>query len=173
MIKVTLKYYEGLGKEEKVLFDIPETEFEKMVQLDYEKRFAEAGSDEIILKRTPQEIIHEMNKQERNSWEGHYRHLVDLQTETHTDSDMNIMEVLSDSSQEEEHQRREEYEEVCQRIRQVLKSKQAEMIIAICIDGMAVKDYAKQIGDKPIYVTQRLNYAKNILRANLGLRDFE
>jgi len=162
-MKVTLKYYEGLGKEEKMFFEIPEQELEQMVEKDYQLRLAEESSDEIVLRRTAQEIFDEMNKQERNSWEGHHRHLACLQTEDNEGSEMNVMDAIADDSQEEERQRQEEDDELCQKIRQLLKPDHANLIIAICIDGMAVKDYAAEIGEQLTAVSNRFVRAKKTL----------
>jgi len=167
-MQVTLKYYEGLGKEEKKFFDIPEQELEQMVEKDYQLRLADASSDEIILKRTPQEIFDEMNKQERNLWEGHHRHLAYLQTDDDEGSEMNVMDAIADHSQEEEHERQEGYDELCQKIRQVLKPEQADMVIAIYIDGMSIEDYAIKIGDKPNNITYRLIRVKKRLKEILA-----
>ena len=163
-MKVTMKYYEGLGKEEKVVFDISAQELEIMVEKDYQLRLAQTDNNEVILRRTPQEIFDEMNKEERNSWEGHYRHLIDLQAEDDEGSEMNAMDVIADYSQEKEHQRQEEYEDMCDRIRQVLKPDHANMMIAICLDGISMQDYALMIGVTPKKIYDRFDYAKKLLK---------
>ena len=40
-----------------------------------------------------------------------------------------------------------EYDEVCRKIRRILKQSTAEMVIAIALDGMSVGEYADLTGD--------------------------
>ena len=98
---------------------------------------------------------------------GHYRHVIHHEREADNGLAMNVMDVLAYDSQEKARQKQEDYEEVYQKIRQALKPDYADMIIAICIDGMAVKDYALKTGAKPNNVTQRLVYAKSLLKESL------
>lgn len=76
------------------------------------------------------------------------------------------METVPDYSDEANRTSRYEYEDVCQRIRQVLGKKQdwADMFIAVRIDGMSVKDYALFCGDSENNTTQKLKRAEKKLR---------
>ena len=49
-------------------------------------------------------------------------------------------------------------------IRKKMKPDYAEMLIAIHMDGMTVTDYAKQIGEKRITVSHRLQRAEKKLK---------
>lgn len=163
-MKVTMKYDQGVRREEVVILEVPEKELEKMVEIDYHQRLRQVTGDEVVLKRAPQEILNEMNRQERNSWQTHNRRLVSLQKESFEGSEMNTMDIIADNSQEEERQRQELYEDMCQKIRQLLKPEHADMVIAICLDKMAVKEYAREINDKPNNVTQRFKRIKTVLK---------
>jgi len=163
-MKVTMKYDQGVKKEEVVILEIPEKELEKMVEIDYHHRLASASSAEMVLKRTPGEIIEEWNRQEYNAWRRHHRYIERYATIFEKE----IQKAFADNIQEKEHQRQDDYDDVCQQIHQILKPEQADMIIAICIDGMSVKDYASKIGDKPNNVTQRLKRVKRVLREILS-----
>lgn len=159
-----MKYDQGVRREEVVILEVPEKELEKMVEIDYQQRLEQVVSDEVVLKRAPQEILNEMNRQERNSWQTHNRRLVSLKKESNEGSEINTMDLIADVSQEEARQRQELYDELCQKVRQLLKPEHADMIIAICLDRMAIKDYAAKIGDKPNNVTQRFKRVKTILK---------
>jgi len=163
-MRVTMKYDQGIKKEEIVTLEISEKQLEKMVEIDYQQRLASACSDEVVLKRTPIEIIEDWNRQEYNAWRRHHRYINAHVTMFGKEE----KETFVDHLWEEERERQDDYEDVCQKIRQVLKPEQAEMIIAICIDGMPVKDYAHKVGDKPNNVTQRLVRIKSVLKKILS-----
>ena len=165
-MKVKLKYDRGLKPEEVVTLEVNPQELETMVEHDYRQRLARATCGEVVLRRTPQNIFDEMNRQERNSWQTHHRHL-DLVSHQQEDNKDFEMVIIADHSWEEARQRQEAYEDICQKIRLVMKPEQANMIIAICLDGMAVKEYALQIGDTLTNVSQRFSRAKKILRERL------
>lgn len=76
------------------------------------------------------------------------------------------METVPDYSDEINRTNRYEYEDVCQRIRQVLGKKQdwADMFIAVRIDGIPIKDYALFCGDSENNITQKLKRAERKLR---------
>ena len=168
-MKVTLKYDQGIKTNEVVELEVPTHEFEEMIEFDYQERLAKADEGETVERRTPQEILDEMNRGEYNSWQTHNkRHTVGASS-MEEGEEANIIDLLEDRSQLEAYERQEDYEEQCQRIRNEFKLKpdQADMVIAICLDGMAVKDYAEEIGDKPNNVMHRLKRAKKLLKENL------
>lgn len=163
-MKVTMKYDQGVKKEEVVTLEIPETAFESMVEFDYQQRLALALPDDVVQKRTPVEIIEEGNRLEYNSWQTYKRNQVawiDASTQT------NLVGRISDDSQVETLRRQADYEELCQKIRHVLTLEQAEMIIAICLDEKSVQEYALEVGDKPVNVYERLRSVKKKLKNRL------
>jgi hypothetical protein len=162
-MKVTMKYDQGVKKEEVVILEVCEKELDKMVKKEYELRLAEITDDEIVEKRTPTEIIDESNRKEYNAWRRYHRHIAIL-ANNFTGDELNLMDILADYSEIEKHQKQADYEDMCQRLRQLLKPEQAEMIIAICLDRMAVNDYASNIGDELKNVSKRFVRVKKKLR---------
>jgi DNA-directed RNA polymerase specialized sigma24 family protein len=65
-----------------------------------------------------------------------------------------------------------EYEACCEKLRTILKPDQAEMIIAIHLDGMTVQEYAAKIGDKSNNVSHRLKRTEKKLREILTKTSF-
>ena len=146
-MKVTLKYDQGVRREDVVTLEIPEMELEKMVENDYQRRLIEADGNSPILRRTPQEIIEEWNRQEYNAWRRHHRYIELPTVACKADGSIDPLETIADHTQLEDYQKKVDYDEMCRKVHQVLRPEQATMIIAICIDGMSVKDYAMEIGD--------------------------
>lgn len=171
-MKVTLKYDQGIKDSEVVGLEVCEQEFETMIEFDYQERLMKAEEGEVIERRTPQEILDEMNRRERNSWQTHTRHQhqfeLTLEVEDDESIDTNTMDKFADYSEMEEMERQDDYEEQCQKIRQLLKPAQADMIIAICLDGMSVNDYSEEIGEDPKNVSKRFVRIKNSLREILS-----
>jgi len=167
-MKVTMKYDQGVRKEEVVILDIPEEELERMVELDYERRLAEVADGEVVEKRTVEDIFDELNKQEFNAWRRHHRYIDSSSTFYEEGEQAAVLDTVADKSQVEEYQRQEDYDEICQKIRQVLKREQADMIIAICLDGMVVSEYADKIGDDSNRVSKRFVYTKKLLKEILA-----
>lgn len=60
-----------------------------------------------------------------------------------------------------------EYEMYCDRIRAAVKPAQADMLIAIILDGMTVAEYAESIGDTANNVSHRYRRAINNLKKTL------
>ena len=59
-----------------------------------------------------------------------------------------------------------EYDEVCRKIRRILKQSTAEMVIAIALDGMSVREYANLTGDIANNVSHRYRRAIKKLKNN-------
>ena len=167
-MKVTLKYDRGTKTNEVVALEVPAHEFEEMIEFDYQERLAKADEGEVTRRRTAQEILDEMNRREYNSWQSHNRRSASYQNKANEADDMDTMDLLPDASQMEEMQKNDNYEIQCQKIRELLKPDQAKMIIAICLDGMRVKDYADMIQGNRKRVSERLNYAKGLLKDALS-----
>ena len=163
-MKVTMKYDQGVRAEEVVMLEIPDEEFAEMIENDYQQRLRVAAAGEVVLRRTPQAIIDEWNREELSCWRKHNRRSIPLLEESDEGSEMEIMNILTDRSWEKGRQRKEEYEEICQRIYQALKPKQAEMMIAICIESVSIKDYALKIGDEYNNVFRRFKRTKKLLK---------
>ena len=162
-----MKYDQGRKKEEVVVLEIPNHEFEQMLENDYRYRVANAVDGEIVERRTVQEIFDELNSEELSSWRKHNRRLIPVKAGDEETSEMDMMDLVIDVSQVEQHQRQENYEAQCQWLRERLNPDQAEMMITISLDGMRVKDYANKINDDLWRVYKRYDYAKKILKEDL------
>jgi len=167
-MKITIKYDQGVKDAEVVTLEIQTEESNQLIEGDYQYRLKRAKEGEVIERRTAEEIFEELNKQEYNSWQTHNkRHTVGISEAE--ESDMSeVVDLLEDSSQMEAHERQEDYEDQCQRIREVLKPEQADMIIAICLNEVSVSDYALSIGDSLKNVSKRFVRIKNSLREILS-----
>ena len=160
--------YDGKKNLEVVELEVPTHEFEKMIEFDYQERLRKADSDEVVARRTPQAILDEMNFAEINSWRRHNEKL-DYRTNHIEDSEgeefnTSIIDLISDSSQAQTILYKEDHEAICQWLHQELKPDQAEMIIAITLNETRIKDYALKLGTTPKQITDRLSYAKKLLR---------
>ena len=160
--------------------EIPEEDFTIMIQRDYEDRLARAEDPASVFPRTPQEIMDErFNRPDYNNWHRHNRH---WDTGATPPSVYGGTRHLSDNfgDEEEPHHftmdefpdmaaiKKQEEEENDQELRAWIRKKMkpdyAEMLIAIHMDGMTVTDYAKQIGEKRITVSHRLQRAEKKLK---------
>ena len=168
-MEITMKYDRGVKKEECMTLKVPAQEFETMIQKDYEQRLAMASKDEVVEKRTAVDIIGEMNRREYNSWQTHNKRHRGTTTFTFKDdeSEMPVIETIADKTQLEQLQQQADYEALCQKIKQVLKPARAQLLIAVYLDGMSVKDYARKIGAKPDTVSQWLKRSKEVLKKTL------
>ena len=108
------------------------------------------------------------NKPEYNNWHKFDRHRGELKKQFRKDDEdadeSDGIEQVGDDSQEEERNRRYEYEAWCQKIRAVLKPEHAEVIIDVCLNGMTVEEYAASTGEKKDAIYKRLQRAKKNLR---------
>lgn len=161
-----MKYDQGIKNGEVVVLEVCGQELAKMVEVDYQHRLAEATEDERVLKRTVQEIVEEWNRLEYNSWRTHNRRKVFVQKEGDGSTDLNLLDMIADDSQEKERQKKADYDEMCQKVRQALKPDQAEMIIAICLDGMTVKDYAHSINENLAGTYKKFQRTKKKIKRN-------
>ena len=71
------------------------------------------------------------------------------------------MYTIADDTQEAEHNRLYEYEDICQWIHKALGKKKdwADMFIAVRIDGVSIREYASSIGVSENNITQKLKRA--------------
>lgn len=145
--------------------EVPEGDFTVMIDADYEDRLSSAENKEAVTRRSPQEIMDErFNKPDYNNWHKFDRNKgmpkkpfrKDDQAVDETDH----MDYFSDDTDEETREKQTEYEYVCNIIRKNLKEKQAELLIAIFLDGVPVTEYAKREGVDKSAISHRLKTAK-------------
>ncbi len=70
------------------------------------------------------------------------------------------MDYFPDNTDEVTRENQEEYEYLCEIIRKTLKEKQAELLIAIFLDGVSVTEYAEREGVSKSAISHRLDTAK-------------
>ena len=166
--------------------DIPEEEFEVMIQLDYEQRLVESNNPSAVTLRTPQEIMDErFNRPDYNNWHRYWRNVDDNAVpqnlrgqKQHRTSDMGTcnepthytMDEFPDFEAIEKRQHEDDDEALREWIREQLKPEYAEMLIAIHMDGMSLKDYADQIGIEQSNASHRLKRAERKFREITGKR---
>jgi predicted DNA-binding protein YlxM (UPF0122 family) len=145
--------------------EVPDQDCTVMIDMDYEDRLSCAEDKEIVTRRSPQEIMDErFNKPEYNNWHkfDRYRGMPkkpfrkDDQSEDATDH----MDYFPDNTDEVALNKKEEYEYLCEIIRKTLKGKQAELVIAIALDGVSVTEYAERECVSVSAISHRLDTAK-------------
>jgi hypothetical protein len=148
-----------------IYLEVPDEDFTLMIEADYEDRLSSAEDKETVTRRSPQEIMDErFNKPEYNNWHKFDRHRgmpkkpfrKDDQEVDETDH----MDYFPDYSVEMARVKKEEYEHICEIIRKALKEKQAELLIAIVLDGVTVTEYAEREGVSVSAISHRLDTAK-------------
>ena len=162
--------------------EIPDGDYQLMLEADYEQRLAEAPPerrDKVKRCSTVQEIFDIMNTREYNNWRKYQRHIgvsVAMLAEREEEISEPLMgEVVDDRIfRKDELAREREWddEELRARICATLKPDHAEMIIAIHLDGMSCIEYAASIGQKPNTVNHRLQRAEKKLREIFEKRPF-
>lgn len=148
-----------------IYLEVPDEDFTLMIEADYEDRLSSAEDKGTVTRRSPQEIMDErFNKPEYNNWHKFDRHRgmpkkpfrKDDQEVDETDH----MDYFPDYSDETAREKKEEYEHICEIIRKALKKKQAELLIAIILDGVSVTEYAEREGVSVSAISHRLDTAK-------------
>lgn len=131
----------------------------------------EAGED--MTQEEKEQLIQEewdkqFNRPEYNSWHKADRHrgysgaMSDDESEEMDDSEPLMKEVRDPRiflKDEIERNNKMDYEMYCEKIRAAVKPAQAEMLIAIILDGMEVEEYAESIGDNANNVSHRYRRA--------------
>ena len=148
--------------------EVSEEEFAVMIDIDYQEQLENEEDKSKIHCRTPQEVVDEqLNKPEYNSFHKFDRHRdkykkypADDGTEEVTDK----MDTYGNWSEEKKRDEKFSHDALCERIRAAMKPEQAELIIAICIDGFTPQEYAAKVGDKANNVSHRLQRAKENFR---------
>ncbi|NFQ02060.1 sigma-70 family RNA polymerase sigma factor [Clostridium sporogenes] len=148
-----------------IYLEVPDEDFTLMIDADYEDRLSSVEDKETVTRRSPQEIMDErFNKPEYNNWHKFDRHRgmpkkpfrKDDESEDATDH----MDYFPDNTDEVIREKQVEYEYLCEIIRKTLKEKQAELLIAIFLDGVSVTAYAEREGVSKSAISHRLDTAK-------------
>lgn len=115
----------------------------------------------------------QFNKEDYNNWHKFSRHrgyskVVPDEETDEVDCSEPLMSEVRDPRifcrQELEKDKQYDYEACCDRIRAAVKPAQADMLIAIILDGVTVAEYADLIGDTPNNVSHRYRRAINNLK---------
>ena len=169
-MKIRVLYEENIKNGHKLYttIDIPDDDYSIMLDIDYEQRLAVAKPEkkaEVKRCETVQEMLDLMNSKEYNNWRRFHRHLGKPNTpyrkDDEAEDETDVMDTIADNSQEIERSNQYEYEDVCKWIRKVLGKKEdwADMFIAVRIDGMSIREYARSIGADENNITQKLKRA--------------
>lgn len=129
--------------------------------------------DENLTQEEKEAMIQEafeeqFNRPEYNSWHKFNRHRGNLKRQFRKDDEepdeSDGIDTVADNSQDEERCRKDDYEDLCLRIRKALKSEYADVIIAVYIDDMTPEEYALKNGLERDAVYKRLQRAKKKMR---------
>lgn len=119
------------------------------------------------------QIIKDLDKETYNNWCKLYRHSANpkciiekhLESEDSRDSfDGDPMDLLEDEHFSVYMEQKEDYEIVCNSIREKLKPKYADIVIAVALNGYKVTEYADMTGISYESAKKRWQRAKNILK---------
>ena len=179
-MKIRVLYGEHIknGHKNYTTIEIPDGDYSVMLDIDYEQRLSEAKpekKEEVKRCQTVQELFDLMNKKEYNNWRKFDRHwgfskAMPNEEGEEVDTSEPLMKEVSDDRvfRRDEIIRdcQNEYNDVCQWIREVLGKKEdwADMFIAVRIDGMSIRDYASSIGADENNITQKLKRATKKLQ---------
>lgn len=182
-MKIKILYEEDIknGVPHYTMVEIPDGDYMTVLEQDYQMRLANAPDDKkdrIKRCRSMQELYDILNKETYNGWHRHDRHTQADAAPKRLDGrkgyarlpddadnpDADFIELFADCSDEEGRERREEYEAVCGMLRRYLKPDQAELLIAVHIDGIPKQEYAARMGITPSAVSHRLKTAEKNFR---------
>ena len=139
----------------------------------------EGLSQEETESRIQEAFDEKYNKPEYNVWHRETRHIDPTPKRKRMDgrkgyicadeddAAFDIMDYLNTYDPTEDYGNKFEYEERCKKIRAAVKPAQADMLIAIILDGMTVAEYAEFIGDTANNVSHRYRRAVNNLKKTL------
>lgn len=168
-MKVIMKYDQGVKREERVTLEASDREFEEMIERDYQTRLSSADDPTRIKRRTAQEIVDVWNRMERNSWQTHHRRkALTRKWDTNGCRSGDFMDSFADQTQTDAWERRHDYETLCDKLSALLTPELTEMIVAICIEGYSVKEYAQSIGENLNTVYARFRRTKKFLSENFS-----
>lgn len=159
-MKIKLRY-----NNEFMILEVPDEECTVMIDADYEERLSIAEDQENVARRSVQEIIDELfNKPEYNNWHKFDRHYgipkKPFRKDDEAEDEIDHMDYFPDNSDEETWEKQAEYEYVCEIIRKTLKKNQADLLIAIFLDGISVTEYAKRENTSVSAISHRLDTVK-------------
>lgn len=164
-IKVKYETYRTDKPPIETIIEVPEDECAIMIETDYQRRLETAEDKKSVERREIQEIFTEdFNKPLYNNWHKANRHKEEFAKPFRKDDEdadeTDGLDFLPDYSDEERRERKEDYDAVCQKLRMLLKSEYAEVLIAIVLDGKTPEDYADEIGVHRDAIYKRLQRAK-------------
>ena len=179
-MKIKVLYEDNIknGHKNYTTIEIPDGDYSVMLDIDYEQRLAEAKpekKDEVKRCETVQEMFDLLNSKEYNNWRKFDRHWGFSKAKPNDEGEeVDTSEPLMKEVSDDRVFRRDEiirdcqneYQDVCQWIREVLGKKEdwADMFIAVRIDGMSIRDYASSIGADENNITQKLKRATQKLQ---------
>ena len=182
-MKIRILYEEDIknGVPHYTTVEIPDGDYVTVLEQDYQMRLADAPEgkkDKVKRCGTLQELYDRLNKETYNGWHRHDRHtLADAAPKrldgrkgyarpvNEEDSPAgDAIELFADTSGEAARERREDYEAVCAMLRRHLKPDQAELLIAVHIEGVPKQEYAARLGITPSAVSHRLKTAEKNFR---------
>lgn len=149
--------------------EVSDEQCEVMIEVDYQNRIALATDKSSVKKRSIQEIFDEdFNRPYYNDWHRENRHRGNVPKPYRGDDEPSDssdgLEYIPDYSQTEERERKNEYEVVCQHLREILKPEYADVLIAVVLDGLTPEEYAHGKKLKRDTVYKRLQRAKEKYR---------
>lgn len=167
-------------EDKKSAFVIPDdTDFSTMIERDYQERLAAAGAGEKVTRRTPQEIMDDVNKATYNAGRGLQRYRGFVKTPFRREGEMPLdgMEAVAEGTEYlgsgltisgtmsafERWESALHMEEVKRDLKEILKPDAYDMAIKIGLEGMKPGAYAMLIGDKPNNVSKRWNRVKKLI----------
>lgn len=140
-----------------------EVDAEKMwvsLSLEVRSNISQEEKEQLIQDKV-EEIY---NKPEYNSWHKLDRHRGEPKIKFRKDDEeadnSDGLDLIPDYSDEERHERKENYEEMCQKLRSLLKPEYADVIISVVLDGNTPEEYAAEIGVHRDTVYKRLKRVK-------------
>lgn len=163
-----------------------DTDFSTMIERDYQERLAAAGEGEVVLRRSPQEILDDGNREDYNSYHRQARHWGTAKMPYRKEEEEfgeNIQAVaegtgylgegltMSGSMSAFEKRWALLHEEDVQKdLKALLIEANYDMVEKIALEGMRLADYAAAIGVKPNTVSKRYRRALVIVLAYLRER---
>lgn len=163
-MKIKIRY-----ENEYQTLEVENMELEKWLNIS----ISEEESQEDYEKRVQDVIEERFNRPDYNSWHKHVRHTGNAYMKSKDGTvEVNTEEAIMfraadksafNSSIDGVHNQLE-YEECCETLRNLLKPAQADMVIAIALDGYTVGEYATEIGDDANNVSHRYRRAINKLK---------
>lgn len=159
-MKIKIQY------ENKITYlEVPDQDCTVMIDADYQDRLLTAEDKDAIVRRPMQEIMDErFNRPDYNNWHTFDRHRGEPKKKLRKDDEnediTDTMDTLGENTDEDDRNRRLEYNDICDRLRSSLKPKQAELLIAIYLDEVPVTEYARLKGVTVSAISHQLETAK-------------